>query len=144
MCLSFVKLYSLMYISKEKKLLMDCYVPATSTTFLAFFCFFLLRPLTVLMKQTRQVVRAVKQSILHRCLWLIHRRKQTGNGKSGWWKTGRLPGSAAGRRRSTSSVWRTGWPSWCQPHKTFFSPTSVSIRESKLERFCPLQFGKIS
>ncbi len=31
--------------------------------------FFLLRPLTVLMKQTRQVVRAAKQSILLRCLW---------------------------------------------------------------------------
>ncbi len=31
---------------------------------------FLLWPLTVLMKQTRQAVHAVKQSILLRCLWL--------------------------------------------------------------------------
>jgi hypothetical protein len=30
---------------------------------------FLLQPLTVLMKQTRQAVRAIKQSILLRCLW---------------------------------------------------------------------------
>ncbi len=30
---------------------------------------FLLRPLTVLIKQTRQAIRAVKQSILLRCLW---------------------------------------------------------------------------
>jgi len=29
----------------------------------------LLRPLTVLMKQTRQAVRAVKPSIVLRCLW---------------------------------------------------------------------------
>jgi hypothetical protein len=32
--------------------------------------FFLLRPLTVLMKQARQAVCAVKQSILLRCLWM--------------------------------------------------------------------------
>jgi hypothetical protein len=31
---------------------------------------FLLRPLTVLMKQTRQAVRAIKQSILLRILWI--------------------------------------------------------------------------
>jgi len=31
--------------------------------------FFLLWPLTVLMKQTRQAVRAIKQSRLLRCLW---------------------------------------------------------------------------
>ncbi len=30
---------------------------------------FLLLPLTVLMKQTRQAVRAIKQPILLRCLW---------------------------------------------------------------------------
>ncbi len=35
-----------------------------------FFSFFPLRPLTVLMKQTRQVVHKVKQSILLRCLCL--------------------------------------------------------------------------
>jgi hypothetical protein len=38
-----------------------CYVPATSTVLIAFF--FLLQPLTVLMKQTRQPVCAIKQSI---------------------------------------------------------------------------------
>jgi hypothetical protein len=32
-------------------------------------CFFLLLLLTVLMKQTRQAVHAVKQSTLLRCLW---------------------------------------------------------------------------
>jgi hypothetical protein len=30
---------------------------------------FLLRPLTVLMKETKQAVSAIKQSILLRCLW---------------------------------------------------------------------------
>ncbi len=60
-------------ISKEYRLLKFCYVPATSATsskaFLASFLFFLLRPLTVLMKQTRQVLCTIKQSILLRCLW---------------------------------------------------------------------------
>jgi len=40
--------------------------------FLAFFLFFFLWPLTVLMEQTRQAVCAVKQSILLRCLWSIY------------------------------------------------------------------------
>jgi hypothetical protein len=49
-------------------LLKVCYVPATSASlprvsFFFSFLFLLLRPLTVLMKQTRQAVRAVKQSI---------------------------------------------------------------------------------
>jgi hypothetical protein len=34
----------------------------------------LLQPLTVLMKQTRQAVCAVKHSILPRCLWSQHTR----------------------------------------------------------------------
>jgi hypothetical protein len=55
--------------SKNRLLKVGC-VPATSTTFLAFFSFFLMWPLTVLMKQTRQAVHAIKQSILLRCLWL--------------------------------------------------------------------------
>ncbi len=38
-------------------------MPATSTVLIAFFSSFLLQPLTVLMKQTRQPVRTVKQSI---------------------------------------------------------------------------------
>jgi hypothetical protein len=37
-------------------------MPATSAVFIDFFSSFLLRPLTVLMKQTRHLVRAVKQS----------------------------------------------------------------------------------
>jgi hypothetical protein len=45
-------------------LLKVCYVPSTTAVLIAFFSsFFLLRPLTVLMKKTRQPVRAIKQSI---------------------------------------------------------------------------------
>jgi hypothetical protein len=43
--------------------------PLLALVFVGFF--FWLQPLTVLMKQTRQAVRAVKQSILLRCLWLV-------------------------------------------------------------------------
>ncbi len=46
---------------------MVCYVPATVASFNRLL--FLLRALTVLMKQTRQAVVAVKQSTLLRCLW---------------------------------------------------------------------------
>ncbi len=53
-----------------------CHVPAASASlnsqqayFLFLFLFLLLRPLTVLLKQTRQAVHAVKQSIFLRCLW---------------------------------------------------------------------------
>jgi hypothetical protein len=53
-------------ISKDKnRLLKVCYVPATSASHPRLF---LLRPLTVLMKQTRQAVHAINQSILLRCL----------------------------------------------------------------------------
>ncbi len=38
-------------------------MPATSAVLIAFFSSFLLQPLTVLMKETRQPVRAVKLSI---------------------------------------------------------------------------------
>jgi hypothetical protein len=38
-------------------------VPATSAVLIAFLSSFLLLPLTVLMKQTRQLVRIIKQSI---------------------------------------------------------------------------------
>ncbi len=44
-----------------------CYVPVTSAGLP--WLLFLMRPLTVLMKQTRQVGRAIKQSIFLRCLW---------------------------------------------------------------------------
>jgi hypothetical protein len=54
--------------SLQNRLLRVCNVPATSASlprisFFFSFLFLLLRPLTVLMKQTRQTVRAVKQSI---------------------------------------------------------------------------------
>ncbi len=55
-------------ISKEYRLFKFCCVPATSTTSSEAFSLFLLRPLTVLIKQTRQAVRTIKQSILFRCL----------------------------------------------------------------------------
>ncbi len=58
-------------IERKNKLLKVCYVPTTSATFLAFFLFFLLCPLTVPMKPTRQAVRATKQSILLRCLLVV-------------------------------------------------------------------------
>jgi hypothetical protein len=55
--------------SLQNRMLKVCYVPATSTGLPRvsfFFSFFvlLLQPLTVLMKQTRQAVRAIKRSIL--------------------------------------------------------------------------------
>ncbi len=46
----------------KNRLLKFCYVPATSAAHNRLLFFFLL-PFTVLMKQARQVVRAVKQSI---------------------------------------------------------------------------------
>jgi hypothetical protein len=54
--------------SLQNRLLKVCYVPATSValprvSFFFSFLFLLLRPLTILMKQTRQAVRAVKQSM---------------------------------------------------------------------------------
>jgi hypothetical protein len=51
------------YQKSLNRLLKVCFVPASSTVLIAFFSSFLLRPLTVLMKQTRQPVRAVNQSI---------------------------------------------------------------------------------
>jgi hypothetical protein len=54
--------------SLQNRLLKACYVPATSAGLNR--PLFLLWLLTVLMKQTRQVVRTVKQSILLRCLWV--------------------------------------------------------------------------
>ncbi len=48
---------------RKNRLLMFCYVPATSAAHNRLLFFFLLRPFTVLMKQTRQAVHAVKQSI---------------------------------------------------------------------------------
>jgi hypothetical protein len=54
--------------SLQNRSLKVCYVPATSASLPKLL--FLLRPLAVLMKQTRQAVRAIKQSILLRCLWL--------------------------------------------------------------------------
>jgi hypothetical protein len=42
---------------------MVCYVPATSAVLISLFSSFLLQPLTVIMRQTRQPVCAIKQSI---------------------------------------------------------------------------------
>jgi hypothetical protein len=53
--------------SLQNKLLKVCYVPATSAGLNSLL--FLLQPLTVLMKQTREAVSASKQSISLRCLW---------------------------------------------------------------------------
>jgi hypothetical protein len=54
--------YSVIIIEMDiiKKLLKVCYVPATSATSSKAF---LLRPFTILMRQTRQVVHAIKRSI---------------------------------------------------------------------------------
>jgi hypothetical protein len=49
---------------KDKNRLLKVYVPATSASLPRLF---LLRPLTVLLKQTRQAVHTIKQSILLRC-----------------------------------------------------------------------------
>jgi hypothetical protein len=58
------------YQKTKNRLLKFCYVPATSAVRnrLLFFLF-LLWPFTVLMKQTRQAVCTIKQSIFFRCLW---------------------------------------------------------------------------
>jgi hypothetical protein len=55
-------------IKRKNRLLKVCYVPTTSTPF-GPFSLFLLQPLTVLMRQTRQAVCAINQSIFLRCLW---------------------------------------------------------------------------
>ncbi len=52
------------YGRSPNRLLKVCYVPASSAVLIAFFSSqLLLRPLTVLMKQTRQPVHTIKQSI---------------------------------------------------------------------------------
>jgi hypothetical protein len=55
--------------SLQNRLLKVCYVPCSSARLPRLLFIFLLWPLTVLIKQTRQVVRAIKKSILLRCLW---------------------------------------------------------------------------
>jgi len=60
----FVEISSLI----EYRLLKFCYVPPTSATSFKAFLAFLLQPLTVLMRQTRQAVRAINPSIFLRCL----------------------------------------------------------------------------
>jgi hypothetical protein len=56
----------------QNRLLNVCYVPTTSASLNRLLFFFLLQLLTVLMKQTRQVVHTIKQSMLLRCLWAVH------------------------------------------------------------------------
>jgi len=58
--------------SLQNRLLKVCYVPATSAGLPRLF---LLRPLTVPMKRTRQAVCAVKQSKLLRCPWCVSMEK---------------------------------------------------------------------
>jgi hypothetical protein len=56
--------YKHRYRKMKNRLLKFCYVPATSAARnRLLFVLFLLWPFTVLMKQTRQAVRAIKQSI---------------------------------------------------------------------------------
>ncbi len=55
--------------SLQNRLLKVCYVPPTSASLPRLL--FLLHPLTVLMKQTRQAVFAIKQYLLLRCLWYV-------------------------------------------------------------------------
>ncbi len=66
-----VKSSSHRYRRYLNRLLMVCYVPAINASLkrLSKLLLLLLQPLTVLMKQTRKAVRAIKQSILLRCLW---------------------------------------------------------------------------
>jgi hypothetical protein len=59
--------------SLQNRLLKVCYVPATSTRLPRLL--FLLLPLTVLIKQTRQAIHTIRQSILLRCLWFTYVRK---------------------------------------------------------------------
>ncbi len=63
-----IKVCNIYIESLKNRLLKVCYVPATSTglprvSVFFSFLFLLLRPFTVLMKQTRQAVCAIKQSI---------------------------------------------------------------------------------
>jgi hypothetical protein len=59
------------YRKMKNRSLKVCYVPATSVGLLRLlFFFFFMQLLTMLMKQTRQVGHAIKQSILLRCLWI--------------------------------------------------------------------------
>ncbi len=74
--------------SLQNRLLKVCYVPATSASlprvsFFFSFRFLLLQPLTVLMKQTRQAVYAVKQSIfLDVYVWdVVTTREGEGSGQ---------------------------------------------------------------
>jgi hypothetical protein len=55
-------------VKRNNGMLKVCYVPATSATFLAYFLFFLMWQLTVLMKLTMQAVHAVEESIFLRCM----------------------------------------------------------------------------
>jgi hypothetical protein len=53
---------------RKYRLLKVYYVPATRSKFLAYFLSFLLWPLTLLMRQTKQAVCTINQSIFLRCL----------------------------------------------------------------------------
>jgi hypothetical protein len=66
-------LYSIDIKILQNRLLKVCYAPATSDRLpRPLFIYFLLRPLTVLMKKTGQMVCAAKQSILFIFLCSVH------------------------------------------------------------------------
>ncbi len=63
------RLLSIDIESLQNRLLKVCYVPATSACLhRLLFIIFLLRPLTALIKETRQTISAIKHSIFLRCL----------------------------------------------------------------------------
>jgi hypothetical protein len=61
---SFSRVLSIDIERRKNRLLKFCYVPATSAAHNRLLFFYLLRLFTVLMKQTRQAVHAVTQSII--------------------------------------------------------------------------------
>jgi hypothetical protein len=70
---------------KTKNISCDSYVPATNVSLSRLHFFFLRWALTELIKQTRQVVRTFKQSILLACLWpepTFKRRLHYGDNRS--------------------------------------------------------------
>ncbi len=121
--------------SLQNRLVKVCYVPATSPSLNRFLFFFLLRSLTVLMKQTRQAVCAVKQSILLRCLWKNTSFCFCSFQPESQWPSSTAASTSRHLRASTttstsssSACWHRsssgGSPrsplTWCRCYKTFF------------------------
>ncbi len=72
--------------------------------------FFLLQLLTVLIKQTRQAARAVKQSIFLRCLWLVFKELFTFFVPMGGLLYWSFPFGAVETSRQDIRQRTTGWP----------------------------------